>query len=309
MHFPYMKPAVALALVLALAACHRDPANVEKQAAQEMGSGDYKAAEEDFRWLAAQRPKDTRIQANLAFALTEQDKNAEAIPIYEKLVGGGDGAYDLFAFYAKSLEGVGRDDEAITWNYRALQIVPSLVDVRGDLAKILMRKGRAFEALTLLASFDHQMEDRGHDPYFEGQRIAIAAKLPPAAAASSATMQATRIEGAYYTIAIGKNGENVPFLIDTGASHTTMSRDVLQKLGIEIPDVARQVTMETADNRQVLGRQFTVPQLQIGPFVLKDITVVQCTNCDSLLGQSTLEHFDLATRKTNGLEILTMKLR
>jgi clan AA aspartic protease (TIGR02281 family) len=304
-----MKPAWTIAFVLALVACTRDPATVEKQAATHMGSGDFKDAEEEFRWLSLQRPKDTRFQANLAFALTEQDKDAEAIPIYSKLIDGGDGTYDLFAYYAKSLDGMGRDDDAITWNYRALMIVPQLVDVRENLAKILTRRGRPYEALSLLASFDSQLEEQGKNSYFEGQRIAIAAKLPPPAETSRSSIQATKIDGAYFTVAIGKNGESEPFLIDTGASHTTMSWEVLGKLGIQIPDVARQVGMETADSRQVMGRQFTIPRLQIGPYVLKNVPVVQCANCNSLLGQSTLERFDLATKKANGLEILSMRLR
>ena len=106
-----------------------------------------------------------------------------------------------------------------------------------------------------------------------------------------------------------KDGQSEPFLIDTGASHTTMSWEVLQRLGIQIPDQAALVHMETADSRRITGRQFTIPNLQIGPYILKDVPVVQCSNCNSLLGQSTLERFDLATRKANGLEILSMKLR
>jgi clan AA aspartic protease (TIGR02281 family) len=300
---------IALALAFSLAACQRDPATVEKQAAAHMATGDYKEAEEEFRWLSARRPKDTRWRANLAFALTQQDKDAEAIPIYDKLIEDGEGTYDLFAFYAKSLEGVGRDDDAIIWNYRALLIVPQLVDVRGSLAKLLTRKGRPYEALSLLASFDSQLDERGNNPYFEGQRISIASKLAPPSETSGATIQATKIDGAYYTIALGKSGETVPFLIDTGASHTTMSEGVLQKLGVPIPAESKWVTMETADGSQIMGRQSTIPWLQVGPYLLKDVIVVQCSDCQSLLGQSTLERFDLATTKTNGLEILSMKPR
>jgi clan AA aspartic protease (TIGR02281 family) len=300
---------IALALVFALTGCNRDPATVEKQAAADMATGDYQEAEEEFRWLSSRRPNDVKLQANLAFALTQQDKDAEAIPIYNKLIDEGEGTYDLFAFYAQSLEGVGRDDDAIIWNYRALLIVPQLVDVRGSLAKLLKRKGRPYEALSLLASFDSQLEERGNNAYFVGQRIAIASKLAPPSETSGETIQATKIDGAYYTIAIGKSGETEPFLIDTGASHTTMSSEVLKKLGIPIPTVTKWVTMETADGSQVTARQSTIPWLQIGPYILKDVIVVQCENCHSLLGQSALARFDLATKRTDGLEILSMKSR
>jgi len=305
-----VKHRAALAAILLLAACSREPAAVLQEAAEAMGTGDYARAEDDFRWLLKRTPDDTKLQANLAFALTQQGKHEEALPLYESLVRGGDGTYDLFAFYAKSLDATGHGDDAILWNYRALSVVPQLVDVRGNLAKLLVKHDRPFEALSLLASFDEQLEQKGRDPYFTGQRIAIASALPPPdATGAPAPVKAVKIEGHFHTVAIGKNDASLPLLVDTGASHTTFSPEALRSLNLGNWGPATPIRLQTADGRNVSGREFTLPQLQIGPHVLQNVTIVTCDHCASLLGQSTLERFDLKTAKVDGLEVMTMTLR
>lgn len=292
-----------------LAACNREPATVLQEAAEAMRAGQYEDAEDGFRWLLERTPDDAKLKANLAFALTRQGKHDEALPMYEALVAGGEGTYDLFAYYAKSLEGAGRNDDAITWNYRALAIVPQLVDVRGDLAKLLVRHQRPYEALSLLASFDGQLQAQGRDAYFEGQRIAIASQLPAPKPAAATPFRAVNVDGHFYTVAIGSNGETMPMMVDTGASHTVASPDALEQLGIQVPGDAPWIAMQTADGREITGREFTLPTLQLGPHVLTDVKIVTCGNCAALLGQSTLERFDLATRKAGGLDVLTMTPR
>jgi clan AA aspartic protease (TIGR02281 family) len=306
-----VKVILVLLLALPLVACNKDPKAVMQDAVKAMDAGDYADAAENYRWLLERSPKDARLQANLAFALTSQGKDAEAIDIYAKLVTGGEGSYDLFAFYAKSLESVGRTDDAITWNYRALSLVPQLVDVRGDLAKTLVKAGRPFEAMSLLASFDGELQDKGRAPFFRAQRIAIASSLPrePKVLGSIPTFEAVSIGGHFYTVAVGTNGESLPLLIDTGATHTTMTREAFEMLGLKVPRTIRYAGLRTADGRHVAGQQFTAPVFQVGPHLLRDLQIVLCEDCASLLGQSALERFDMKTTSSDGLEILSMSLR
>ena len=52
-----------------------------------------------------------------------------------------------------------------------------------------------------------------------------------------------------------------------------------------------------------------IPRLQVGPFVLKNVDVVVCENSSSLLGQTTLDRFDMATSRTEGVDFISLKLR
>ena len=305
-----MKLKLIYILVLLMSiACTKDPRDIQKKAVECTISGDHKCAEENYRWLLKQKPNDVVIQANMAFALTLQDKHTEAIELYQKLINEGEGTYDLFAYFAKSLQAAGREDEAITWNYRALSIVPNLVDVRSELAKLLVKNGRPYEALSLLASFDDYLETQGKGYYFKAQRISIAAALPSSPESAKTIVKAAKIDGHYYSVIIGKNGEPLSFMIDTGASHTTISRQTLETLGLSVPKEAKRVVMHTADNRQIDGQQFHLAKLQVGPYSLKNVQVIVCETCASLLGQTTLERFDLTTSKIDGVEFLAMKPR
>lgn len=292
-----------------LIACTKMPAEVEKKASKCLRSGDYPCAEENFRWLLEKKPNDVRIQANLAFSLTSQNKHANAISIYQKLITEGEGSYDLFAYYATSLSANGDIEDAITWNYRALSIVPKLVDVRGKLATLLVKQGRPYEALALLTSFDEQLVQQRRKPYFKGRRIAITSTLPTHPAQDMISMRAAKISDHYYSVVLGKDNAPIPFMIDTGATHTTMSPVTLATLGVTMPPDTRYIKFQTADSVEHTGQKIVLDHLQLGPYSLHKITVIVCDSCFSLLGQTTLDRFDLKTNMIDGIEFLSMKLR
>ena len=134
---------------------------------------DYACARANYAGYLKQYPNDTHAMAMLAFSLTRAGKHREALPYYQKVVAAGIGTYDLFANYALSLDATGDLDGAIKRNRQALEAVPNLVDVRGDLAQQLVRQGKRAEALELLQSFDRQLVKKGEIPYFTAQIAAI----------------------------------------------------------------------------------------------------------------------------------------
>lgn len=98
-------------------------------------------------------------------------------------------------------------------------------------------------------------------------------------------------------------------MIDTGPSYTTMSPHVFNALSSSIPLEGKLVRLVTADKSEFFGRRLVLSEFRIGPRLLKSVEVVVCDTCVSLLGQSTLERFDLATSKVDGVDYLTLKLR
>jgi tetratricopeptide (TPR) repeat protein len=187
----------ALIGVLALAACEPAPPPEPEPASKDEATvclqrRDLPCAEANLRGYIKQYPNDSESTALLAITLTREGKHRESLPFYARAVAAGQVTYDLFAFYAKSLDATGNLDAAIMYNSKALQIVPGLVDVRGDLARQLVRKGKPDEAIALLKWFDAYLKQRGQGPYFtaqiaairEGQKAAPDANLKPAASAA-----------------------------------------------------------------------------------------------------------------------------
>ena len=297
-----------LFLALLLLSCNLDAPALLRLAAHSSNRGDHRGAENYYRRAAQKQPGEAFPRANLAFALTSQNKHLEAIPIYAQLIQEGEGTYDLFAWYARSLEAAGRDREAVLWNYRALMIVPKLVDVRSRLAKLLVREGRPHEALALLASFDDDLERQGADPYFKGQILAIAANLPPAEEAPGAVTTLAGLDGHYFVTVTGSREAPLPFMIDTGATHTSMSTRTFQALGLTMPKETQPIVAVMADRRKIQGSRFTLPTLQVGPFRLHQVPVAVFPEGAPLLGQSTLERFDMSTSRHEGVAFLTLAL-
>lgn len=277
-------------------------------------AGDLAGAQEALAGLVKLRPSDGVAHARLGHAMARRDDDAHAVVEYQRAIDSGEGTYDLFAWYAESLGRVGRTDEAIEWSYRSLSLVPNLVDVRGDLARMLMARGRRYEALSLLESFDADAESKGRRGYFEGQRIAIETALAAPAAASGTGAAPTSLRlpamgGHYYApVALG-NGRPLPFVVDTGATVSSVTSELLADAKAPYRVVQPMVVMTTADGRRVAAQGITIESIWVGPFRLRNVQAVLCQHCVSLLGQSSLSHFDLKSSRTQGVEFLTMTPR
>ena len=269
----------------------------------------WECAEGNWVFYLKVRPNDANGLANYGIVLTRREKYEAAIPQFEKAIDLGEGSYDLFAHYADSLAKVGRTNEAIDWSYKALTVVPSLVDVRGSLAKLLVLQKRQHEALALLSSFDEHLANRGHPPYFAGQRISIESSIERAGPSQSAEQAALRLpklgDHFYAPVVIG-GARPAAFMVDTGASRTTFSEELLVSSKAVFKVSRNDVTMKTADGRLVKARLVNIDSMKLGAFALKNVSAVVCRGCEPLLGQATLSQFDIQSTRTQGVEFLTL---
>jgi clan AA aspartic protease (TIGR02281 family) len=288
----------------------RQPTSAELQAriAGCQREGDWACIEGGWTSWLKLHPDDANAMANLGIALNREDRHAEAVVQFKHAIEACEGAYDLFAYYADSLKHVGRVDEAIDWSYKSLSLVPRLVDVRGNLAKMLVAHHRPYEALSLLQSFDAATVATGRPAYFEGERIAIESGLAGQPAATPSLRLPSFERHFFAPVRLG-NAHPAAFLIDTGATRMAIGQHLLAESGARYRVVQAQVTMVTADGRKVVAQAITIDVMQVGPFELRDVPAVVCADCQALLGQSALSRFDLQSTRTQGVEFLTLTPR
>lgn len=88
------------------------------------------------------------------------------------------------------------------------------------------------------------------------------------------------------------NGENMPLLVDTGASNLVLSGADAAKLGIDLHNLTYSERYETA-NGIALGAPVTLREFRVGSFSLHDVraTVMASSMPVSLLGMSVLSRF------------------
>jgi len=282
---------------------------LKKTAIQCTKSRDLLCAERMWAEYVTLRPTDTNGIANLGIILNKRGKHEPAIANFERAIDLGEGTYDLFGFYADSLANTGKIDEAIDWSYKSLAVVPTLVDVRGALAKLLVSRNRHYEALALLAAFDGQLEDKGKQPFFSAQRIAIETGLErnrPSATAATVELRLPKLgEHFYAPVNFGQSRPSA-FMIDTGASDTFVSESFLANSKVPYEAMDSTVSVKVADGRVLKGRRVKFREMRIGPFELSNVRAVACENCTHLMGQTTLTQFDLKSSKAQGVEFLTL---
>lgn len=306
-------PAVSLATVLA--ACSgtvTPPAELKKTAMDCMQSQNYECAENNWQDYLKQRPNDSEALAALGIAQNKRDEDAQAIVQFQKAIAAGEGTYDLFYYYADSLAKTGKTDEAIDWYYKTLAIVPTLVDARGELAKLLVKKQRYYEALALLAAFDAHMTAVGQQPYFDGQRIAIETAMQqsnPADSAEKTQIRLFKMDGNFMAPVTLGQARVTSFVVDTGATVTTLSDELLRESKAKYEVVQPSMTATTADGRRIRAELINVDSIKVAGFELKDIPAMACAGCQLLFGQQALSHFDLSSTKAEGVEFLTLKPR
>jgi len=293
---------VLIVFALCLTACQKKqplaPAQMKEAAIACQSRRDFDCAEQNWQSYVAARPTDSQAIANLGMIMNERDEHEQAIVQFRKAIDLGEGTYDLFAYYADSLAKLGRTGAAIDWYYKALTV--------------LVQQKKPYEALSLLTAFDRDLEAHGHHQYFEGQRIAIEAGLHDTGSTTlseSSHLRLPRFGNSFFApVSLGKAPFSA-FLVDTGASETTLDEQFLAASEAKFEVTRSYVEMRTADGRSVAGRLVSIDHMNIGAFTLDHVTAVTCANCAMLLGQGTLTHFDLSSSKVQGVEFMTLSPR
>lgn len=286
--------------------------SLEQAAVTCMRNNDLPCAESNWSQYVKLRPMDTKAIANLGFVLNKEDKDEQAIAQFEKVISMGEGAYDLFAFYADSLAKVGRIDDAIDWSYKTLKLVPSLVDVRGKLSKLLIVKKRNYEALTLLAEFDQYLETRGHQAYFLGDRMAIESAMHSTNVPGSEEAKSLRLvklgQAFYVPVSVGESGTRA-FVVDTGASTVVINDDFITASKAKYTTVRAHVTAKLADDREIDAKEVLINRMMVGPVVLDNVKAMACGSCELLLGSNALSMFNMNIAQVQGVEVATLSPR
>lgn len=301
------------AVSVLISACEKTPpSELKSYAIQCMRDNDLECAERRWSEYLDEQPNDAEALASIGIVQSMEGEDKDAVSNLQKAISLGEGTYDLFSAYAQSLGRLGKTDDAIDWSYKALTVVPSLVDVRGNLAKLLVQKKRYYEALTLLAAFDEHLAALGQPPYFDGQRIAIESAMQqtsPARLEEQSQIRLFKMDGNFMAPVTMGEARVSAFVVDTGATITSVSDKLLEQSKTHYEALRSSVLVKTADGRMVRARLINIDSMKLGGFVLKDVSALSCANCQLLLGQATLSKFDFTSSKVQGVEFLTLKPR
>ncbi|HEY9133729.1 MAG TPA: retroviral-like aspartic protease family protein [Dyella sp.] len=302
-------PASADASASPAIAVPASPTSAATAAVKCMRDNDLACAEANWKQYVKLRPTDVRGIASLGVVLNKEDKNDQAIAEFEKDIRLGAGAYDLFAYYADSLDKVGRTDEAIDWSYKTLKLEPSLVDVREKLGQMLVLKKRSYEALTLLSEFDEYLDEHGQPQQFLGNRMAIESAMHDLGKADSheaAGLRLVKFKDTFYApVSVGQSGVRA-FVVDTGATSVVVNDAFLASSKVPYKTLRSQVEARLADGRVVAASQVLIDRLMVGPMELDNVKALSCQSCELLLGSNALSAFTMNVSQVKGVDVATL---
>lgn len=116
-------------------------------------------------------------------------------------------------------------------------------------------------------------------------------------ALSSGDLVIPRQRDGHFVVPGEVNGQPVSFLVDTGASHVSVSQDLATQAGLP---AGQNITLQTA-NGQRPGQLVRGVPVRAGHLVLNDASVTVGLSGlrpeQALLGQTFLKHFDVEIRR------------
>lgn len=225
---------------------------------------DYDCAQKNYEQYLKLRPDDTTMITNLGQVMAWQDNLTGAIQQYEKAISRGEGAYNLFAYYADALGKTGRIDEAIDWSYRSLAAVPTQLDLRSNLAKLLVHQKRYYEALALLSGYDDSLTAHGEPAYFTAQRIAIEsviARYDGAQSINTASLRLPKVDKFFIAPVTVGDARPVSFMVDTGANVVVVNDAFLRSSGVKYTANGT-LTTTGFDGRATSAHRLTIASLE-----------------------------------------------
>lgn len=250
-------------------------------------------------------PTSPDYKAKLAMALTFRKEFQKAKPLYEELIRIGFINYDLFAALGKNQEGLGEFEAAAESYSNALALAPSLVEVAQNLSRVLIKLNRPTEALSLLESFVDQFQ--GSQKYLQAQVDKVRKLVNENLTHSDqSSLRLMTLVGRSHYLPIQASDQNKikAFLINAELTHLTMSTDSLRHISQEALQKALPISMILANGQRVNGFITKIPELQIGPWKLKNISAYFCDLCNNEIGQSVLQNFSTRAIAKKGIEIL-----
>lgn len=292
----------------------RDAAALVRLAALYRAAGRPGSAAEAYRNALAVDPKNLVAHVNLGLLYYDVLDLDRSIYHLKNAVEIEPGSFQAHRTLGLALERRGDTEAAEPIMRRTLELAPGTVervDSARNLARLLERRGLKFEAAEVLAALIHET---GTDSEREhvAQRIA---RLRRESDASVPLLPEEAVEVRFRpwggTIPVkALLDERIPaaFLVDTGASYTTISSSLARELGVRDLERRPRVRFRAASG-DIEAPLVKIGSLRIHDAYVEDLTVAICDTCgdgliDGLLGLNFLQRFKVEIDGPSGKLLL-----
>lgn len=240
--------------------------------------------------------------ASLYFNQEDYDK---ALLIYKKLVKESDSPEQYIFYYASCLFRQGEVDEALKQHYQLFSIDDRYVDNVEGILKILLKQKKKHEGLSFLEGYLSKYPSAlSYLGVYEHRFNQI---VEAKEEADSAIIRIPEINKTFYAkVKIGTNKYPYTYIIDTGATITTISPKMYRANEGVIRKTGKSYTLVNADGSTHEAEEVFIDWIKIGGIELQNVRAVVKQKGDNLLGQNVLRKLKISIQKENNINIMTL---
>jgi tetratricopeptide (TPR) repeat protein len=243
-------------------------------------------------------------RAFLAFLYFSQEDYEKALLIYRKLMKESDSPEQYIFYYASCLFHKGEIDEALKQHYQLFSIADHYVDNVEGILKILLKQKKKQEGLSFLEGYLSKypsaqsylgIYDHRFNQIVEPDEV------------DSPIVRIPEVNKAFHAkVKIGTNKYPYTYIIDTGATITTISPTMYKANEGVIRKTGKKYTFANADESTHEAEEVFIDWIKIGGIELQNVRAVLKQKGGNLLGQNVLGKLKISIQKENNINIMTL---
>lgn len=226
--------------------------------------------------------------AQRGLALFENKRFAEANTDFESYFAISKGSFEPAYAYARSLENVNREDEAVVWYLKSIEQNPASTETSNALVALLVKRGQYTEALSVIGNMVTNSDSNAHLAKKTDSIVSMIADAPGRGPASISIPRINNQE--FLPVKIGGTQQSY-LVIDQSSSSTILSNEFLERNQISDFRTIGKTRVSGSDGQTINGEKILIKNLTIGQWTFANVEAVKCDSCFSAAGKSLLKKF------------------
>ena len=268
----------------------------------------HHCAAQSYTMALNKSPKSYNLAGALGIELSIIGEYDQAILTFQSYFSHSRGNHEHKHYYAKALSAQDSINEATEWYYKSLQQKPESLETAKELILHLVKNELYTEALSIIGYYNK---------FFPKTRkawhlLSMEVKQKYTKYSSQYKINEMKIMGLnkylYAPVAFSGTSETFLFMVDPESGFFTIDLKILQNHKIAYKKLGNKEVV--ADNgRSTKGMHILLPELKVGPFLLRNVKALACENCALLLGKDIMKRLNPKTQEAGiqGIRYITLK--
>lgn len=266
----------------------------------------HHCAAHSYTKALAKSPKSYDLAGALGVELTKVKEYDRAILTFQNFFSHKDGDDVHKQHFARALSEKEYIDDATEWYYKSLQANAKNFDSAKELIAHLVKNELHVEALSVIGHYNTVF------PKTKKTWASLSEEVKKAYKAYNDQYSLSEIKIAginkylHAPVRFANSNDTQLFLVDPKSDYLTVDLNFLELHGIPYKDLGQKQVMSTY-GRYLKGTQIILPELNVGPFQLRNVKAMACENCAFMLGKTVMKKLNFKEQENKGIKYITLK--